>query len=419
MSLPFAVGTILVPTDTPDSPNALIDAATGAVLANPTIPKSTESGAVWLDGTFALIDSSTANLLIYSSDFVQMANVSGVSSSLLGLTSDLSTRFYVAHTTTLTAYTSAGSVIATWTIPSVGNTDVIAVNTENTRMFYTTGNAGMSPRFLGVYDLVNSVDLGPIVNLTIPQDFMLDLLYVPTTPPSLLVILTQDINATPALFAVNRYALDGTLIQSYPLPDDSEWNDDPRLSLNLADPAFCFWVRAFPKLSLDPDVAHSIMRQVGIADGGVISVEYPLDDDTIIPFSCPFFAFGIKGPAQNVFIGTPVSLPIRRERTIALPIAPGNAKTTISRIELQFQPGSGTPGLPLANPKFFVQVSWDNGKNWSNERLMNAGREGAYQTRAFVNILGSGREPAIRIVTSDPFTAVLTDCFLSTSEGLH
>jgi hypothetical protein len=112
-------------------------------------------------------------------------------------------------------------------------------------------------------------------------------------------------------------------------------------------------------------------------------------------------------------------LALRRERTVPLPIQPGNARQTLSRLEIQFQPGTGILTSPNQAPHFFAQISWDNGQTWSNERLMSAGREGAYLTRAYLNGLGAGRFPVVRLVTTDTFVPVLTDAFAWVTPGTH
>ncbi len=284
----FGSGTLFVPTDTGGSPNALLDAATGAVIANPPLPITHENGAQWLDGTFALDESVSGDLVIFAPDFTLLATVARPSGTNC-ISSDLSTRFYAqtrTGTRVVTAYTRTGTVVDTWSPTPL--LTVFAITPDNSKMFYTSGDR----RTLGVYDLVARADLGALTTLPPAATSFDDLLYVPTTPPSLLLIVSDDINADPAIFHVYRYGLDGTLLQSYPLPNDSEWNDDPRLALNNIQPTTSFWTHAFPKASPDPDVPHSIVRQTNLTTGATM-LEYSLDDPTVVPFSCPFFAMGL------------------------------------------------------------------------------------------------------------------------------
>jgi hypothetical protein len=215
---------------------------------------------------------------------------------------------------------------------------------------------------------------------------------------------------------VRRYSEAGSLLKSYVLTGVTHQASAARLSVDLAS-SDTFWVRTFDDISS----ATTKFWQFDVASGALVdSFTVPTDsgDPAKVPFSCPFFAWS-GSPTQNVFVGTAATMPIRRERTVPLPVADGNARQTVSRLEVQFQPGTGIVDDPLGEPKFMLQVSWDHGKTWSNERLMNAGREGRYLTRAYVNIVGQGRYPVVRIVTSDTFLPIMTGCSVWITESAH
>jgi hypothetical protein len=188
-----------------------------------------------------------------------------------------------------------------------------------------------------------------------------------------------------------------------------------------------FWID-----TLGSDGVTHTLSNIQVSTGTVLSaIQYPEFANGIYlgtPTATPPSRFGAD-PAVGGFVvlraivpatvGIPTTLALRRERTVPLPVQPGNARQTVSRLEIQFQPGTGIATSPTQNPHFFAQISWDNGQTWSNERLMSAGREGAYLTRAFLNLLGAGRYPVVRIVTTDTFVPVLTDAFVWVTPGTH
>jgi len=64
-----------------------------------------------------------------------------------------------------------------------------------------------------------------------------------------------------------------------------------------------------------------------------------------------------------------------------------------------------------------VRISFDNGQSWSSERVLSAGRTGAYYTRAFANGWGSGRWPVVEVSVTDESDWVLTDAFVTVAGG--
>jgi hypothetical protein len=335
--------------------------------------------------------------------------------------SDFSSTFYIgkrAATSLVRACTKTGTLGTTYNL-GTGAIHSLGVDTANTTLFFTGDSVG-SP--MKTWDIGGNV-AGPnlvagVANFAWPGR---DILVIPGTNQLLTIVQPSTLTVA---YQVNRYEFpSGTLLSTYPLTGDVFTISDARLSLDLGSPSVAFWVRTFP----DATGLTSQLIQFNIATGFPVTsftINNDSTDPTKAPLSCPFFAFsnnggGGGGGLSPVFVGTAATMPIRRERTVPIPVADGNARQTISRLEVQFQPGTGIVDDPLGEPKFMLQVSWDHGKTWSNERLMNAGREGRYLTRAYVNIVGQGRYPVVRIVTSDTFLPIMTGCSVWITESAH
>lgn len=105
--------------------------------------------------------------------------------------------------------------------------------------------------------------------------------------------------------------------------------------------------------------------------------------------------------------------PLVRERTIPLPILPGNARQAIGRIELQLAGGAGLYGSTTMAPVWMGAMSFDHGHTYGTWRQFSAGPEGAYSVRAYANAWGTGRFPVLKLRCSDPFNSILTDVFVT------
>lgn len=88
----------------------------------------------------------------------------------------------------------------------------------------------------------------------------------------------------------------------------------------------------------------------------------------------------------------------------------------LDRIELFVEPGLGQqPGMPYDNPKVMLQVSYDGGKTWGNERHGSAGLVGQYQRRVAWPRCGSGWAVTAKFTCSDPVPWNLIDCYMDAS----
>lgn len=88
----------------------------------------------------------------------------------------------------------------------------------------------------------------------------------------------------------------------------------------------------------------------------------------------------------------------------------------VDRLELFLEPGlAPQPGDVYADPKVMLQLSYDGGKTWSNERFGSAGLVGQYQRRVSWPRCGSGWTVVARFVCSDPVPWNLIDCFIEGS----
>lgn len=102
-------------------------------------------------------------------------------------------------------------------------------------------------------------------------------------------------------------------------------------------------------------------------------------------------------------------LPLLRSRTTGIKFNGGN---DIIAHSLELVTDNGQCGK-VQNPKLMLQVSFDGGFTWSNEKWITAGRVGAYNFRPMWSGLGCGPKIAFRIMVTDavPFniaTAYLT-----------
>jgi hypothetical protein len=303
--------------------------------------------------------------------------------------------------------------------------DAICVNDDASILYYWV------TEIIKRWDLVNNIALSDLSG-AITGFNAYDLLYL--QDQTVLVGLLKATGSAGNFQAmVEQYSTAGSLLHTYDF--GQFWRNDLnpiRIGYALDSPA-SFWVRLAP----NADHGTDTFKNIKISDGSTISTvnqaNYLFGQYIGTATATPPSRFGqekagallvapLDGIAPsdiNVFVGTAATMPIRRERTVPIPVADGNARQTISRLEVQFQPGTGIVDDPLGEPKFMLQVSWDHGKTWSNERLMNAGREGRYLTRAYVNIVGQGRYPVVRIVTSDTFLPIMTGCSVWITESAH
>jgi uncharacterized protein YqgC (DUF456 family) len=427
----FTQGHLLCPSDDyPTHDAALVNLTTGLIDANVTTLVKCEFGA-WIPAATSValvVQAADAHLYIYDYSLTVQHTVDmGMGTiGVAPVSSDYVNTYYVAQNgvsharvKTCTTAGSVGGTTFTLTPPTIGG---MCVNPAATILYYADGANGgnlltwnLSGNVAGpTFYAGSGTNLWGASAICLPNGARTGDVLFPFGPTG--VSSTQVLRFTPA----------GVLAQTYTLPANLG-GLDVHLSIDPQYPN-TFWTRTFPV-----SVNTTVYTQWSL--NGTIIQSFPFTTTgsaTTMPTSCPMFGwsqvlspppsngpFAPNGPQNAPFIGTRQTLKIRRERTAPLPILPGNARQTLSRLEIQLQPGTGTPGSPTADPKFFAQVSWNNGKTWSNERLMSAGREGAYLTRAFLNGLGAGRYPVVRVLTTDTFVPVLTDGFAWVTAGTH
>lgn len=104
--------------------------------------------------------------------------------------------------------------------------------------------------------------------------------------------------------------------------------------------------------------------------------------------------------------------PIRRVR-IPPALHGEGERVFVDRLELFLEPGlAPQPGQPYDNPQVLLQMSYDGGKTWSNERHASAGLTGQYQRRVAWPRCGSGWTVVCKFTCSDPVPWNVIDCFL-------
>jgi hypothetical protein len=419
----FGPGTLCVPNEADTNGGAIISSTDGSVITPSVTMGTGDVGAILSNGIFCVgdkgITSHIASIPIYNPSLsLRGTSIPFTPSSSwtvrTGMTSDYASTFYASIINGMSenlvrSFSDTGVTGGTTWHISTGGALLLCLSQDGSTFFYSPYGIGASA--ISKWDLGSDTSAGTLVAGVAGTDYGADLLRLPGTGNVLVIAQTAG-----PVFTVRRYDESGTLLKSYTLTGVTHEASATRLAIDLAG-SDTFWVRTFNDISS----ATTKFWHFNVASGVLIdsfTVPNNSDDPTEVPFSCPFFAWS-GSPTQNVFVGTAATMPIRRERTVPLPIATGNARQGLARLELRFQPGTGITADPLGVPKFMLRVSWDNGLTWSNERLMNAGREGAYITRAFCNLLGSGRFPVVQVVTTDTFLPVMTGCDVWLSEGTH
>lgn len=100
-------------------------------------------------------------------------------------------------------------------------------------------------------------------------------------------------------------------------------------------------------------------------------------------------------------IGTDDGGLIRRVRQAGLPKGE-NKRQFFGRLELICESGVGLVTGHGEDPQAMLQVSYDGGHTWGNERWRSMGRIGEYGRRVYWNRCGSGRQITVRLVVTDP-----------------
>jgi hypothetical protein len=82
---------------------------------------------------------------------------------------------------------------------------------------------------------------------------------------------------------------------------------------------------------------------------------------------------------------------------------------TVAEFFLDMETGVGLQTGQGSQPQIMLDVSKDNGRTWSNPRLLSVGAVGKYMTRVIARRFGSARDFVFRIRMTDPVKFVVTE----------
>lgn len=98
-------------------------------------------------------------------------------------------------------------------------------------------------------------------------------------------------------------------------------------------------------------------------------------------------------------------------------ITDGLKQVYVSRLQIQFQPGTGLETGQGAAAQVMLRWSNDGGMTWSNEHWRSIGAVGKYRARAIWRRLGQARDRVYEISISDPVNAVIISADLDSETG--
>lgn len=87
-------------------------------------------------------------------------------------------------------------------------------------------------------------------------------------------------------------------------------------------------------------------------------------------------------------------------------------RVSISRLQVEFEPGVGLATGQGSDPQVMLQISRDGGFTWGNELWRSIGKVGKYTARAIWNRLGSARDWVFKIRITDPVKVVITNAVI-------
>jgi len=82
---------------------------------------------------------------------------------------------------------------------------------------------------------------------------------------------------------------------------------------------------------------------------------------------------------------------------------------TVAEFFIDMETGVGLQTGQGSQPQITLDVSKDNGRTWSNPRLLSVGAVGKYMTRVIARRFGSARDFVFRIRMTDPVKFVVTE----------
>ena len=284
----------------------------------------------------------------------------------------------------------------------------LAVNAAETIAYYGDDATGGA---IKRWDLVNNIALSDLVAGATTNQIGSDFLILDSGK---LFVLYAATSVAPIPWTIRRYSSAGALELTITLSADAGRGSAPRLQRDLGDTS-SVCVQTFPTNAGDIttfefyDVSSGLLKT---------SFTVPNGGGGEIPFCCPFFPWSFSGGgAIQVFVGTQQTRELVRVRQVGLPALPGNVTQFIGRAEVQMQPGLGVPADPTQAPTIQMAWSGDNAVTFNTAQPLSLGRTGAYYTRAYKHVVGSLRQPAVKLICSDDVTFVPTDLFVTREEG--
>jgi len=130
----------------------------------------------------------------------------------------------------------------------------------------------------------------------------------------------------------------------------------------------------------------------------------------------------LQGHAEPIASSTPATATvyqIRRLRDFTY-VTDEQVWAFFSRLEVLLQTGVGLSSVSTTqghDPQIMLQWSDNNGRTWSNEHWVSAGKVGEYRKRALWRRLGRSRKRLFRVTVSDPVKWALIDAFLQIQRG--
>lgn len=94
-------------------------------------------------------------------------------------------------------------------------------------------------------------------------------------------------------------------------------------------------------------------------------------------------------------------------------IASDGRRLRFKKLKLVFDTGNGLLAGQGSDPKLVLRWSDDNGRSWSNERLLGMGVAGDYQRQVICRHMGSSRERLFEFYLTDPVPFVLAEAYAS------
>ena len=235
-------GSIFINDDTDGFPAVFLDSTTGNPIRFVDCIAG-ENGNILLDGTTLLSEASSGDVVLYDSQFNEIARISNpFSGSYLEpyVGTNKSNGFYVGYpgtggTTSKVAFVSnAGVVGSTW---DLGVTGLKGLNPNDAETILYYGSNTGSNASIKRWDLINDVALSDLVVEGATEIYGRDLL-----------VLDDDtiigfFKLAASSFAARRYDTSGNLLNTYTVSGSTATNDN-RITLDLNDTThFWMWIK--------------------------------------------------------------------------------------------------------------------------------------------------------------------------------